>query len=144
MTIAFFWRVSQKTMYLKKEHGGAKILDLESYFEGKKDQWIVIIHFSTPQRWNQIGKYYLKTFDTMHNLENFILDRSCLNGLDMGKILEFYKNCLQAWCNLRKVLHRSVYMESRLQKMNRSDGICKIYNLEIESTIHMLFSCTVA
>ena len=40
-----------------------------------------------------------------------------------------------------KVLHRAIYTESRLHKMGKSDGLCKICSLEAETTCHLLFEC---
>ena len=37
-----------------------------------------------------------------------------------------------------KVIHRSVYTESRLSKMNRSNGVCKLCHTHIETLCHLL------
>ena len=41
-----------------------------------------------------------------------------------------------------KVIHRAVYTESRLHHMGRSNGICKICELESEDISHLLFNCS--
>ena len=40
-----------------------------------------------------------------------------------------------------KVVHRAVFTESRLQQMNRSDGICKSCKHFRETTLHLLKDC---
>jgi hypothetical protein len=51
-------------------------------------------------------------------------------------------NCIAERVFYWKVLHRSIFTETRLLRMRKSDGICKLCNLDPETIIHLLYSCT--
>ncbi len=40
-----------------------------------------------------------------------------------------------------KIVHRAVYCETRLARMGKSNGICRICNDEEEDIVHMLIHC---
>ena len=97
------WRVAQKTMSLKKAHGGLEIPDLEAIIQAKQINWIKKIHFSGIQSWNAIGKYYLASQDGITKCENFLLKCSLLLGANKKMLPKFYQICLDAWSkNLAK------------------------------------------
>ena len=97
------WRVAQKTMSLKKAHGGLEIPDLEAIIQAKRINWIKKIHFNVLQSWNAIGKHYLASQDGITKCENFLLKCSLFNEASTKRLPKFYKTCLQAWSkNLAK------------------------------------------
>ena len=53
------------------------------------------------------------------------------NPLQVNKISDFNWKCV----------HRSIYSELRLEKMRRSNGICKLCNVKTESLCHLLYFC---
>ena len=40
-----------------------------------------------------------------------------------------------------KCFHRAVYSETRLQQMGKSNGTCKLCNISLETTCHLLYHC---
>ena len=42
-----------------------------------------------------------------------------------------------------KILHRNVFCETKLKKMNKSNGMCKLCNTNEETIIHLLYECDV-
>ena len=91
------WRVAQKTMSLKKVHGGVEIPDLDALIEAKRLHWIMKIHFSQPSSWNAIGKYYIAYYDEPCVTQQFLLGCSLFNGISMKRIPKFYQCCLESW-----------------------------------------------
>jgi hypothetical protein len=61
-----------------------------------------------------------------------LIYKSITNPLQSRKKIDFH------W----KTIHRAVFTESRLEKMHKSNGKCKLCNIEIETTVHLLFFCT--
>ena len=90
------WRISQKTLAMKKCHGGLELPDLDTFIECKKVRWILKIHFSDVSVWNCIGKYYMQVQDVNSGINNFILQCTSLKGLNVH-IPAFYNTCLEAW-----------------------------------------------
>ena len=41
-----------------------------------------------------------------------------------------------------KVLHRTVFTESKLKLMKKSNGICKLCNVENETICHLIYECS--
>ena len=110
------WRVAQKTMSLKKNHGGIEIPDIDAIIQARQINWIKKIHFSVVQSWNAIGKHYIASQDGINKCENFILKCSLLNGESLKKLPKFYKLCIEAWSkNLAK---RKPYCQEDILKMN--------------------------
>ena len=93
------WKVSQKNMAMKKEHGGLEIPDLEAFIEARKIKWILRIRHSELQRWNMLGKKQLKLLDTKFGKNFFILSCSSLKELNVSKLSKFYKECITTWVN---------------------------------------------
>ena len=56
------------------------------------------------------------------------------------KAMQDRKRCELHW----KIIHRAIYTESRLSKMGRSDGLCKICNQYEETTSHLFYECNLA
>ena len=67
------WKISQKTLALKKEDGGLEFSDIHTLNEAKKVHWILKIHFSEMQKWNIIGKHYLENLDLDFGQQDFFL-----------------------------------------------------------------------
>ena len=40
------WRISQANLGMRKVHGGQELKDLDTFFESKKNKWVVKTHFS--------------------------------------------------------------------------------------------------
>lgn len=40
-----------------------------------------------------------------------------------------------------KIIHRAIYSETKLAGMGKSNGICKLCNLELEDITHLFFRC---
>ncbi len=95
------WRVSQETLGLKREQGGLEIHDINNFINSKKLKWIIKIHFSELKKWNAIGKYFLKCQDDVFGIEDFIMECSCINGLNV-KLPKFYNTCLEIWYHVKK------------------------------------------
>ena len=100
--VTFLWgsstyRVAQKTISLRKKHGGLVLLDLGAPILGKTFTWIIRIHFSEARKWNTVGKYLLRKFDREYGIEAFILKCLNLEGLDLSQVSPFYRQCLTAW-----------------------------------------------
>ena len=91
------WKVGQKNMAIKKQHGGLEIPDIETFIDSRKIKWILRIRYSERNRWNILGKKYLQIFDRKFARNFFILSCSSLKGLDISKLPKFYKNCIMAW-----------------------------------------------
>ena len=90
------WRVSQKSLALKRCHGGIELPDLDNYIDCKKLKWLLKIHFSETSSWNTLGKYYLQSCDTISEVDNFILNCTSMKGFNVN-IPDFYKVCLDTW-----------------------------------------------
>ena len=41
-----------------------------------------------------------------------------------------------------KVIHRAIYSETRLQKMKRSNNICKLCGIQPQNPRHLLYECS--
>ena len=96
------WKVAQKNLAMKKEHGGLEIPDIDAYIQSKKIKWVLRIRFSETSRWNMLGKGYLRLLDNKFGRDFFILSCSSLTGLNSDKLPPFYKECLLSWINLKK------------------------------------------
>jgi len=105
------WRIAQKTLALRKEHGGLELQDIDNFILCKKIKWILKINFSKLSSWNAYGKYCLHKCDNKYGIENFLLQCSNLNGLSVN-LPGFYKTCMQAWC---KIIGK--------QNVNTRDGV---------------------
>ena len=90
------WRISQKSLALRKQHGGIELPDLDNFIESKKLKWIVKVHFSKLSIWNNIGKYYLQNMDNDSGVINFLLSCTSISGVN-ASIPHFYSFCLEAW-----------------------------------------------
>jgi hypothetical protein len=93
------WKVAQKTVALRKQHGGLEIPDIASFIQARKVKWILKIKYSPTNRWNMLGKKHLKKFDKKFGLEYFILKCSNLKNSRLENMPKFYRVCLQAWSN---------------------------------------------
>ena len=90
------WRISQKSLALKRCHGGIELPDLDNYIECKKLKWLLRIHFNEASTWNTLGKYYLHAYDTISEVDNFIMNCTSIKSLNVN-IPIFYKTCLDTW-----------------------------------------------
>ena len=62
-------------------------------------------------------------------------------------ILDLFSECKNVLCNKKvldfhwKVLHHSIYSEVRLNKMNKSNGKCKLCIEKDETLCHLFYEC---
>ena len=56
------WRIAQKSLALRKIHGGLELQNIENFILCKKVKWVIRINFSKPSKWNSYGKYCLHFF----------------------------------------------------------------------------------
>ena len=74
------------------------------------------------ESWNNILNEQYTIVDIFKKVNRKIIDRKALNFHFM-------------------VIHRAIYSEKRLQKMNKSDGICKVCKSSDENLCHLLYDC---
>ena len=94
------WRIAQKTVSLKKEHGGLEIPDIDCFIMAKKVKWILRINFSDENNWNTLGKKYLKTLDTSFGQDLFLLRCTSLSNLNIQHLPSFYQCCIKSWSEI--------------------------------------------
>lgn len=81
-----------------------------------------------------------KTEPTKHEIKWELI----FGDLNWGTIYKGLWDCL---CERKviefqwKIIHNGITSETRLKQMNKSDGICKLCQLEEESIRHLLFDC---
>ena len=110
------WKISQKTIALRKEHGGIELQDLDNLIVCKKIKWLLKIHFSESSMWNTYGKYCLGRLDRMYDVKDFLMNCTNTSGLN-SSLPKFYEVCLEAWqCIQRKneVTKRDQILEQNL------------------------------
>lgn len=76
------------------------------------------------QTWSRIFNENMTTINIFSHFRHFIHER---------KSIEFH------W----KVLQRAIYSEEKLKIMGKSNGLCKICNVENETLCHLLFECRI-
>ena len=96
------WKVAQKTMALRKEHGGLEIPDIHTFLQSRKIKWMIRITANPKLRWNTIGKKYLKKLDIKYGIEYFVTKCSSVNGDYLRNIPEFYRTCVTAWAEMSR------------------------------------------
>ena len=73
------WRISQKNLALRKEHGGLEIQDIDNFIMCKKIKWILRIIGNDIVKWNTYANYCLTSLDAKYHTISFLLQCSNLN-----------------------------------------------------------------
>ena len=84
----FLWNnkqplVNRKTMYLNRNEGSVKLLNLRDFIDSKHIHFMYKIISSNYDNWNIIGKHWLKCLDSEYNLnvDYFICKCTSIKGL---------------------------------------------------------------
>ena len=88
-----------------------------------KIKWIIRLNFSKKQRWNIIGKQFLKSQDNAYSIEHFILECSNTDGLNLDYLPKFYKVCLKTWCEIL-TKQRPLNKEEIMQRVEENSEKC--------------------
>ena len=109
-------------------HSGLFVKDKQISFKKMKEKEIYyaclypIKHPSSVEAWSKIfGKIF-----TVKEIFTY-----CENPIINKKALDFHYKCL----------HRATYSEMRLKQMKKSNGKCKLCEIEDETTCHLLAEC---
>ena len=65
------WNISQKTIALRKTHGGIELQDLDNLIACQNIKWLLRINFTESSTCNTYGKYCLGKFDRMYDENDF-------------------------------------------------------------------------
>ena len=122
------WKISQKNLALKHEHGGLELKDIDNFIECKKVKWILRIYSTPIATWNAYGKHCLQRYDELYGVNDFLVQCSNCEPL-LKTIPMFYKSCLAAWSNVVKktkivtkndVLKQNICGNDQLSKKHQS------------------------
>ena len=139
------WRISQKTLALRKVHGAVELQDIDNFIMCKKIKWILRIICTPQMKWNSYGKYCLALADNTFHTQNFIMQCSNMKGSNIV-LPDFYQTCIEAWqSNMRKknitckndILEQNLFGNHAISKQNKSlffanwieSNFCKIRDI---------------
>ena len=105
----FLWNnkqplVNRKTMYLNRNEGGVKMLNLKDFIDSKHIHFMYKIISSNYDNWNIIGKHWLKYLDSEYNIDYFICKCTSIKGLNISRLPIFYRDSIIAWVKFKSVL----------------------------------------
>lgn len=122
------WRISQKSLALKKCHGGLELPDIDNFIKCKKLKWIIRINYSQLSPWNAFGKFCIHKYDLKFGIQNFLLKCTNLKGLNT-KLPQFYQVCIEEWCDFGKkhtvvckkdVMEQNIFGNNMIAKRSQS------------------------
>ena len=80
--------------WLRVEEGGMGMINIDSLIKAKQFKSMHKILNGKNDNWNSIGKFWLKKYDQIYNMEYFFTTCSNFKGLQINTLPIYYQNLL--------------------------------------------------